>query len=87
MAVPVNSTCIWCVTTTLPTTLPRSRHGWLGIPCFHVYFTPTGSSWMNQVERWFGLLTDKFIRRGVHALAEAPEKAIAAHMHVMHCRR
>jgi len=38
---------------------------WLGKhPRFHVHFTPTGSSWMNQVERWFGLLTDKLIRRG-----------------------
>jgi transposase len=33
---------------------------------FHVHFTPTGSSWMNQVERWFGYLTDQKIRRGVH---------------------
>ncbi|WP_079065952.1 IS630 family transposase, partial [Streptomyces olivochromogenes] len=33
---------------------------WLGKHLrFHVHFTPTGSSWMNQVERWFGLLTDK----------------------------
>jgi DDE superfamily endonuclease len=35
-------------------------------PRFHVHFTPTGSSWINQVERWFGYLTDKKIRRGVH---------------------
>ena len=35
-------------------------------PRFHDHFTPTGSSWINQVERWFGLLTDKLIRRGVH---------------------
>jgi len=35
-------------------------------PRFHIHFTPTGSSWMNQVERWFGLITDKLIRRGVH---------------------
>lgn len=35
-------------------------------PRFHLHFTPTGSSWLNQVERWFGLLTDKLIRRGVH---------------------
>jgi transposase len=35
-------------------------------PRFHLHFTPTGSSWMNQVERWFGLITDKLIRRGVH---------------------
>ena len=35
-------------------------------PRFHLHFTPTGSSWINQVERWFGLLTDQLIRRGVH---------------------
>ncbi len=35
-------------------------------PRFHMHFTPTGSSWINQVERWFGLLTDQLIRRGVH---------------------
>jgi transposase len=28
-------------------------------PRFHMHFTPTYSSWLNQVERWFGLLTDK----------------------------
>ena len=35
-------------------------------PRFHIHFTPTGSSWVNQVERFFGLITDKLIRRGVH---------------------
>ena len=40
---------------------------WLAAhPRFHLHFTPTSSSWLNQVERWFGLLTDKQIRRGVH---------------------
>jgi transposase len=48
-----------------------SRH-----PRFHVHFTPTGSSWMNQVERWFGLLTDKLIRRGVHKSVQALENDI-----------
>ena len=33
---------------------------------FHMHFTPTGSSWINQVERWFGFLTDQLLRRGVH---------------------
>ena len=47
-------------------------------PRFHVHFTPTGSSWMNQVERWFGLLTDKLIRRGVHTSVEALENDITA---------
>ncbi len=34
-------------------------------PRFHVHFTPTSSSWLNLVERWFRELTDKRIRRGV----------------------
>ena len=33
---------------------------------YHVHFTPTSASWINQVERWFALLTEKQIRRGVH---------------------
>src|SRR4249919_3460009 len=40
-------------------------------PRFHVHFTPTGSSWLNQVERFFGLITDKLIRRGVHTSVAA----------------
>jgi transposase len=32
---------------------------------FHLHFTPTSSSWLNLVERWFGKLTEKAIRRGV----------------------
>ncbi len=52
---------------------------WLGKhPRFHVHFTPTGSSWINQVERWFGLLTDKLIRRGVHTSVKALEADIRA---------
>ena len=40
---------------------------WLAAhPRFHLHFTPTSSSWLNQVERWFGLLTDRQLRRGVH---------------------
>src|ERR1700731_4924441 len=35
-------------------------------PRWHVHLTPTSSSWLNQVERFFALLTDKKIRRGVH---------------------
>jgi transposase len=34
-------------------------------PRFHLHFTPTSSSWLNLVERWFRELTDKRIRRGV----------------------
>ena len=34
-------------------------------PRFHMHFTPTSASWLNQVERFFGLITEKRIRRGV----------------------
>jgi len=34
---------------------------------FHFHFTPTSSSWLNQVERWFRDLTDKNLRRGIFA--------------------
>jgi transposase len=35
-------------------------------PRFHMHFTPTGSSWINQVERWFAYLTDQIVQRGAH---------------------
>ena len=40
-------------------------------PRFHVHFTPIGGSWLNQVERWFAGLTDKALRRSVHADVES----------------
>jgi transposase len=45
-------------------------------PRFHMHFTPTGSSWINQVERWFGLLTEQKIRRGAHKSVQALEADI-----------
>jgi putative transposase len=33
-------------------------------PRYHLHYTPTYSSWLNQVERWFGLITQQAIRRG-----------------------
>ena len=45
---------------------PRIR-AWLARrPHYHVHFTPTSASWINQVERWFAELTRKRLRRGVH---------------------
>jgi transposase len=39
---------------------------WLGRhKRFHLHFTPTSSSWLNQVENWFGKLEDKNLRRGI----------------------
>jgi transposase len=45
-------------------------------PRFHMHFTPTGSSWINQVERWFGFLTDQKIRRGAHKSVQSLEADI-----------
>jgi transposase len=45
-------------------------------PRFHMHFTPTGSSWINQVERWFGFLADQMIRRGAHKSVQALEADI-----------
>src|SRR6266568_3507813 len=47
-------------------------------PRFCLHFTPTGSSWINQVERWFGYLTAQRIRRGVHKSVQALEAGIRA---------
>ena len=57
---------------------------WLGKhPRFHLHFTPTSSSWLNLVERWFRELTDKALRRGVFRsvpeLIEAIEDYMSAH--------
>jgi len=43
---------------------------------FHVHFTPTSASWLNQVERWFAMLSEKQIKRGTHRSTLALEKAI-----------
>ncbi|NQY61792.1 IS630 family transposase [Cognatishimia sp.] len=43
---------------------------------FHFHFTPTYSSWLNLVERWFGLLTERQLKRGVHRSTVALERAI-----------
>ena len=34
-------------------------------PRFHLHFTPTSASWLNQVERWFGLISQRAIKRGL----------------------
>ena len=47
-------------------------------PRYHVHFTPTSASWINQVERWFGLLGERALRRGVHRSVADPERGIRA---------
>jgi transposase len=52
---------------------------WLAAhPRFHMHYTPTYSSWLNQVERWFAYLTDDLLRRGDHRSVPALERDIRA---------
>lgn len=58
-------------------------HRWLAKrPRFHLHFTPTHASWLNQVERWFGLLTQRQLRRGSHTSVVALKQAIEAFLAV-----
>jgi transposase len=45
---------------------PSIQRWLVGHPRFHVHFTPTYSSWLNLVERWFAELTTKSIKRSAH---------------------
>jgi transposase len=45
-------------------------------PRFHLHFTPTSGSWLNLVERWFALLSERQIKRGSHRSTVELEKAI-----------
>jgi transposase len=51
-----------------PTSTKESRLTW--------HFTPTHSSWLNQVERWFALLSQRQIKRGSHCSVRELESAI-----------
>ena len=56
-------------------------HRWLlRHPRFHLHFTPTYASWLNLVERFFGLLTEKALRRGSHTSVPALRAAILAYV-------
>jgi transposase len=43
---------------------PKVRAWLASRPRYHVHYTPTYASWLNQVERWFGIITQQSIRRG-----------------------
>jgi hypothetical protein len=51
-------------------------------PHFHVHFTPTYGSWINPVERWFAVLTNKRIRRGVFRSVKELDAAIRQYIEV-----
>ena len=52
------------------------RHWLQKRPRYHLHFTPTHASWLNQVERWFALLTQRQIKRGSHRSVQELEAAI-----------
>jgi transposase len=57
----------------------RAIRDWLAKrPRYHVHFTPTSASWINQVERWFALLSERALRRGVHRSVADLERDIRA---------
>ncbi len=55
-------------------------------PRFHVHFTPTSASWLNQVERWFATLTQNYIRRGTHRSTRQLEQAIRQYLDLNNAR-
>ncbi len=56
------------------------RHWFAKRPRWHAHFTPTSSSWINQVERFFALLTEQQIRRGAHRSTAELQAAITAYI-------
>jgi transposase len=57
-------------------TAPTVRRWLKQHPQFHMHFTPTYSSWLNLIERWFAKLTNDALRRGSHTSTRALEEAI-----------
>jgi transposase len=55
---------------------PAIQRWLLSHPRVHLHFTPTYSSWLNLVERWFAELTTKWLRRGTHRSVRELEQAI-----------
>lgn len=59
---------------------PTIQRWLLRHPRFQLHFTPTYSSWINQVERWFAGLTEKQIKRGSHRSTRQLENAIRRYL-------
>ncbi len=58
-------------------------HRWLvKRPRYHLHFTPTSSSWINLVERWFASLSAKQIKRGTHRSSRQLEAAIRSYIEI-----
>lgn len=59
---------------------PAVRRWFARHPEYHIHFTPTGASWLNQVERFFAEITNKRIRRSAFKSLPALERAIASYL-------
>jgi transposase len=59
---------------------PAVRRWFERHPEYHIHFTPTSGSWLNQVERFFAALTEKQIRRGVFRSVAELERAIVEYL-------
>ena len=59
---------------------PAIRDWFARRPRWHVHFTPTGSSWLNMVERFFAEITERQIRRGIHRSERELEQAILTYI-------
>lgn len=59
---------------------PAVKRWFLRHPEYHLHFTPTSGSWLNLVERFFGEITEKRIRRGAFRSVAALEKAIMEYL-------
>jgi len=60
-----------------------SVKGWLARHSrFHVHFTPTSASWLNLVERWFALISERKIKRGTHRSTIELERAIREYLNI-----
>lgn len=56
--------------------MPKVKRWFARRPRYHLHFTPTSASWLNQVERFFGLLTERRIRRGTFGSVRELQSAI-----------
>ena len=55
---------------------PLIRRWFARQPRYHLHFTPTHGSWLNLIERWFGSLTERQIKRGSHRSTLQLQQAI-----------
>jgi len=60
---------------------PEVKKWFAAHPRYHIHFTPTGSSWLNQIERWFAEITAKRIGRGTFRSVKELTRAIESYIH------